>query len=406
MNYLDIIKIKEQIKSDSFYIFNEKAFLDNIVKLRNAFNKYYCKYNFAYSFKTNYCPRIVSAVNKAGGLAEIVSDFEYEVAIKSGFERKNIIYNGPVKFISTCIELLNGGGTVIIDNEQELDDLIAVKPQQSNWNVGIRCNLDMDTDRISRFGFDVSSKNFQDVLSKIQDKFNVKTIHCHLSGYRGLRYWKKRAEKLISIAKSLRKLPEIIDLGSGMFGEMEETFRAQFDVGIPSFDEYARCIGSIFSDAFKDIDYENKPVIFTEPGTTIVANTISFCCPVTSMKNIRGKNFVEVKGSIHNIGAEVAVHKNLPFSLIPCGDNSARRLVSNADIVGYTCLEYDSLQRGYTGEIALGDYFEFRNIGCYSNVLKPPFIFPNFPMICYDNGRAEVIKHMESNEDLYRTYVF
>lgn len=405
MKYKHINEIAEVVSSKSFYLFDQNKFIENFNKLENAFKTYYPKYKVAYSFKTNYCPRIVKTVNELGGLAEVVSDYEYEVAMKSGFSKNQIVYNGPVKILNTCIDILNNGGTVVIDNREELRELMICHTNKRTWNVGIRCNFDLGNNKISRFGFDVYSDNFRDIINDIESEFNLKLIHCHIGGARGLEYWNKRADEIIKVVSMLKKLPEVIDLGSGMFGEMEESFKEQFNAEIPTFDEYAKAIGSKISDAFKYLDEEDKPWLYTEPGTTIVANTMNFYCPVTSIKNVRGKDFIEVLGSIHNIGTELAHKKNLPCTLIK-SNSEERTIVSDGEIVGYTCLEYDSLQRNINDTIAVGDYFEFRNVGSYSNVIKPPFIMPNFPIVVFENNKIEIIKRKEENEDLYRTYVF
>jgi diaminopimelate decarboxylase len=56
---------------------------------------------------------------------------------------------------------------------------------------------------------------------------------------------------------------------------------------------------------------------------------------------------------------------------------------------------------GYNGDLAIGDYVVFGNVGGYSNVSKPPFISPNCAMIS-ENGN--IIKDKEEFEDILRTY--
>jgi diaminopimelate decarboxylase len=79
----------------------------------------------------------------------------------------------------------------------------------------------------------------------------------------------------------------------------------------------------------------------------------------------------------------------------------------NADLVGYTCLEQDVLYQRYTGFLGLGDYVQFGNVGGYSTVYKPPFIWPNCAMLVkQENGEYREIKRAESYDDLLGTYVF
>ena len=65
------------------------------------------------------------------------------------------------------------------------------------------------------------------------------------------------------------------------------------------------------------------------------------------------------------------------------------------------------MYEGFNGEIAVGDIVQFRNVGSYSNVFKPPFILPNCAMVqINEKGENELIKQKESIDDIFRTYVF
>ena len=54
----------------------------------------------------------------------------------------------------------------------------------------------------------------------------------------------------------------------------------------------------------------------------------------------------------------------------------------------------------------MGDYVVFGNVGGYSNVSKPPFIFWNSPMIAQKaDGSLAIMKHGEKFENIFATYV-
>ena len=100
-----------------------------------------------------------------------------------------------------------------------------------------------------------------------------------------------------------------------------------------------------------------------------------------------------------------------------CISNAANYLTFTAEEdsstfgIAYNYLTPDvqySLDGGETWtELAVGDTVQFRNIGSYSNVFKPPFILPNCAMIEMDgNGKTEIIKQAESIDDIFHTYVF
>jgi diaminopimelate decarboxylase len=65
----------------------------------------------------------------------------------------------------------------------------------------------------------------------------------------------------------------------------------------------------------------------------------------------------------------------------------------------------DVLHRGYDGPLAPGDYLVFDNVGGYSLVLKPPFIFPAAPVLAWSGeGEAEVLRRAERYEDVFGTF--
>ena len=97
--------------------------------------------------------------------------------------------------------------------------------------------------------------------------------------------------------------------------------------------------------------------------------------------------------------------KQLPISVFHRGGEIKK--VEDATFVGYTCLEHDHIYEGFSGELAVGDLVQFRNVGSYSNVFKPPFILPNCAMIQIDgDGTPSLMKRAETIDDLFHTYVF
>ena len=50
----------------------------------------------------------------------------------------------------------------------------------------------------------------------------------------------------------------------------------------------------------------------------------------------------------------------------------------------------------------------FDNIGSYSNVLKPPFIHPDVPMVEYrrSDDLLHLIKRAQTAEEIFAQYVF
>lgn len=391
---------------ESFYLLDSDVFEHNCNDLLLAFRKYYEKTNIAYSYKTNYIPKLVKIVNKLGGFAEIVSEMELEIAFKAGISPNRIVWNGPVKDKDISQSFLSKGGIVNIDSLDELKDIyeFVLKNDVDIVDVGIRCNFDVGDGVLSRFGFDVQSADFDEALIIISkcDKINLKGLQVHFAK-RSSQYWTKRAKGTLEIYEYIKNkynlIPECIDLGGGMSGKIPETLQRQLNLDDVTYDDYASQAAAIFNDHFKD--KEESPWLFVEPGTAVAASAMRYVCKVKTIKTVRGKTIITTNGSQKNISMTGI---NPPMKVINCSDKQI--MCNNADIAGYTCIEADYLYKGFNGKMGVGDYLVFESCGSYSVVMKPPFIMPNVSVIDISGDVPELIKRAEKFDDLFHTYNF
>ncbi len=384
------------------YVFNESGFIENAAHLERAMKALYGKYRIAYSYKTNYTPYICKTAKNLGALAEVVSGMEYELAKRIGYEDSEIIFNGPDKGTEGRDAFLHGC-RIHADSLDELRmycDAARSEPNKQ-YKIGLRINIDVGQGFLSRFGMDERDAEtaFQ-IVSGVPNLI-INGLHCHISRCRGIDAWKQRTEIMLRLADRLfEETPEYIDLGSGMYGSMDPAFAAQFGE-VPSYEEYATVTAGLMAEHYSG---EQGPVLITEPGTTLVSRFVDCITRVEYIKQICGHDFAILNAGIHTLG-ETCTLKQLPVRVFPVGN--ARTAYSGIDLTGYTCLEQDVLYRGFSGELAVGDYVVFGNVGGYSNVLKPPFIRPNCAMAALrPDGEAVLIKRAESYDDLLRTYLF
>lgn len=388
---------------DAFYLFEEDKFRCNFSELKSAFKSGYNKFKISYSYKTNYIPYIAKLVDKLGGYAEIVSDMEYSIAKKCGIDDSKIIFNGPYKNIDCVRMLLKNKGQVNIDADFELEKILDIAEKADHiLRVALRCNFDINDGVLSRFGYDVDSPNFETAIKKLKAQKNIKLVgfHCHFAA-RALEHYNTRAQKMAKlIKKHFETMPEYLSLGGGMFGKMSDRFKAQFDTAIPSYQEYANTITDVLNTEFGS----EGPMLFIEPGSALVSDTVSFVAKVVGIKSVRGKNIATVLGSAFNINS-FGNKKNHPITVYSNGQNQTT--YEDMNLAGYTCIESDYLYHGYNGKLAVGDFVLFENVGSYSIVFKPPFILPNFPVLNVDtNNNIGIIKRKETFDDLFVTYEF
>ena len=396
--------IKEALKKNRtpFYFYNEKKFIDNYIELEEAFKNIYSNFQIAYSFKANYMPAICKKAKELGSYAEVASDMEYSLAKSYGFPPSCIIVNGPGKWYG-LEEMIKDGTTIIVDNEYELEKIIEHSNNLSiKARIGFRLNFDIGSKKRSRFGIDANSDTIEQCIEKARNS-NIKIcgFHFHLGGSRTIENWKIRASKMIYYSKKyLRENEcEFIDLGSGMFGHMHKDFAKQFNCKIASFEQYAATVAKQFNNEFKE--YNVKPTLIVEPGSTIVANTSKYCTKVLAVKKIGSRIIAIVDGSVQQLG-EIGKNKKLPFMILH--EKKKINAYNSIDITGYTCLEDDVLIRDYNGTVAPGDIIVFDNTGAYTNVLKPPFIQSGCKIISLINNELVITKRDEEAGDIISSY--
>lgn len=397
-----IIKQLQAEYGEAFYLLDSAQFRKNFAELKAAFNDIYPNWNIAYSYKTNYTPKLCKIVNELGGYAEVVSEMELEIAKRIGCKMDRVIWNGPIKNVPIMEQFLLDGGTINIDSIEELEQVKDIHNRHADKliHVGIRCNYDVNDGVVSRFGFDIDGAEFMEAVKFATTTENVKFINfqCHFAK-RQIAYWPARAKGMVDLIDRLGIIPERIDIGGGLFGKMADSLRAQFSCEIPDYEAYAKAAAQVFADYFADKDV--KPELLIEPGSAVVGDCMKFIGTVKTIKNVRGKWIATVLGSQKNISMTGI---NPPMEVIAMGGE--QKEYKDLDFVGFTCIEGDVLYHNYTGKLAHQDAIVISNCGSYSLVMKPPFILPNFPVLDISEGKTEVIKRAENFDDLFHTFNF
>ena len=396
----EIIRNLREEHGEAFYLLDSEQFRKNFIELKDTFSAIYPNFNIAYSYKTNYTPKLCKIVNELGGYAEVVSEMETELALRLGVDPNNIIWNGPIKNLEKLKEYLNMGVTVNIDSLNEANFIDAYANNiQKKLNVGIRCNYDVNDGVISRFGFDIEGEDFNKVINIIMNNpyLHFVNFQCHFAK-RQVEYWPARAKGMVGLIDRIGIVPERIDIGGGLFGKMPLSLKSQFKTDIPNYVDYANAAATIIRDYFKDKDI--NPELIIEPGTAIVGDCMKFVGTVKTIKNVRGKYFATILGSQKNISMTGI---NPPIEIVHMNNELCD--YQDLDIVGFTCIEGDVLYKNYTGKLAIDDVVVISNCGSYSLVMKPPFILPNFPVLDICGNEVEVIKKKETFDDVFHTFI-
>jgi diaminopimelate decarboxylase len=281
---------------------------------------------------------------------------------------------------ATAVSVHGEGATVNVDSPYEVATIekLAADSPETPFNVGIRCNLSQKTGVTSRFGFDVTQPEFDDIVNRLQNIPNctLQGVHCHCMPPR-------------------RSLDEYQDIAEAM---LEVTLRL-FPDAPPKF--YAKAIATPFAETYSG---KSGPELILEPGMALVADTMQFVTRVIDIKPSQSTPVALVSGSVYNTLPNKP-KRNLSVQRIS-GPEDDSKVFDCLDIGGYTRMEDDILHTGYQGPLKPGDFLLFDNVGSYSIVLKPPFILPAPPILALEEeeGGIDVLRRAETMDDVFATY--
>lgn len=360
----------------AIYIFNRNRLIDNYEAITAAFTAKYTNFKIAYSFKTNYLKEIVTTVQSLGALAEVVSPYELQYAQALKFAPSATVYNGVIPDLEHKYYIAANHGIVNIDCYEEFAALLErAEKRHELIRLGLRVSLDVGNGVNSRFGVDPDGEEFQKIMQEIRDGRYVELdgFQCHIGAARPVRYWKEKTLKLIDLLQKYGG--HYADFSGVMFGPMPESLAKQFSDYPASFQPYAEVTAGLLKEAFPD----ERVKMIVEPGTALVGNTMDVLASVKSIKVIRGMAYITVDCCLNQLGL-ICNYKDIPFEIIQNGDRQRIRL-ENATIVGNTCIEYDYIRKGMIGELGVGDFIRFENLGAYSISTSRSFIVPPLDVV-------------------------
>jgi diaminopimelate decarboxylase len=199
--------------------------------------------------------------------------------------------------------------------------------------------------------------------------------------------------------KYVEGIPEYISLGSGMVPGEYSQYADDFENFKPTYQEFAEALFAPFINHYPE---RQRPIVFTEPGRALITRYIRFFAIVDNFKEVRERKLATTNGSFHNIG-EIYSQARIPVIV---HHNSEGKYYDKIDIMGYTCLEQDVMFPSYEGNLSVGDIIEFRNVGGYSIVYKPQFIYPQCAMYAlHHDGTTEMIMRKETFDDVFSKFL-
>ena len=187
-----------------------------------------------YAFKCNSVPAVIQTVRRAGLEAEVMSEFELDLALALGYKGRDIVVNGPGKsasFLKKCLE--SGARLINVDSMSELE-LLHKTTEEVGQDARILLRINPDyvphgmnsgTATGSRkgcaFGLDLKGGEAERALAALRDMKRVRFYgyHFHVgTGIREPKEYSRVLERLAPLIGRTRRAGieiKVMDVGGG-----------------------------------------------------------------------------------------------------------------------------------------------------------------------------------------------
>lgn len=385
------------------YVVSERTlrskYRDFIKGLRTLYPETY----IAYSYKTNYLSGICSIFHQEGAWAEVVSGFEYDIALDLGVDASKIVFNGPYKKREELIRAIKGNSMINIDSYNEiyqLENLSCSKTKSTK--VGLRINMNLNYPPWNKFGFNLESGQAFEACRRIASSryLTLNGLHCHLGTYvADASVYNQAMIKFIDFALKLEKELKVqidyLDIGGGYASA--NTLHTQFLSGaaiIPTFDQYVNALCQPLRE--KSSEFKRKPQLILEPGRALVDEAVSLITTVVSNKRFAdGTKAIIIDAGVNLLSTAYWFKHD-----IACTQDMGSTL-ETVNVYGALCMQIDVIRT----EVRLpplqkGNILVIKNVGAYNISQSIQFIFPRPAVIIVNNGQTEYLKLPETAKDI------
>ncbi|NUM33639.1 MAG: diaminopimelate decarboxylase [Candidatus Brocadiae bacterium] len=406
IDQIDGISIKSLVEDfgSPLFVFSESKIKQQYQKIQTAFKKNYPHFQLAWSYKTNYLQAICSIFHQQGSIAEVVSDFEYEKALKLGIEPLDILYNGPFKTIESLKKAVKGGSRIHIDNIDEIIHLEKISQELSSKpKVALRINMDTGIyPAWTRFGFNLENGEAEYMLQRIikSNKMDIVGLHTHIGTFvLSPDAYCKAVRKLIDLYKKIQQQHSItleyIDLGGGF--PSSGKLKAQYlpnSVLLTPLEEYAEKITYVLRENFQ---HKEGPKLYLETGRALIDDAGYMITTVQAKHRLPdNRNALIVDAGINCLFTsqyfDIHVYPTQPYV----------GTLENMVLYGPLCMNMDVLRESVQlPHLNVGDRLVLNPVGAYNVTQWMQFIHMRPAVVLISsNKKPYLIRRKESLQDV------
>lgn len=383
VSWLDGILDQVSSLETPVYLASTETLMANMTRLENAVRAEYSHTRLAYSVKSNYLPHFVRTACAAGFLIEVVSSHELALIRAIGIPDDQVVLNGPVKSDDLLSQALRRGIPCNVDSVEELRRIAQLGAELGQpLRVGLRVAATLASGEVSRFGIDLSETEARAAVKNVLNRgAQIVGLHVHHSSNRSAGSYGERVRVLARAADLLeirRTDLEFVNVGGGFASDAPPGVAAQLPYELSTPGEYGSSLGEAMRAEFGD----NGPLLILEPGIGIQADTMAYVSRIVSVKKAGGQVLVVTDGSMWET-SPLRNPARPPITLIPgTAERRPQCGVFSATVFGSTCMEIDVLGTVELDSLpAAGDLLITTNVGGYSLVLAPDFIYTQAPVL-------------------------
>ena len=352
------------------FVFSEKDIRRKYSDAYRSFSMRYPKTQFAWSYKTNYLDAICRIFHQEGSWAEVVSEYEYEMAERNGVPGHKILYNGPYKPIDSLKKALKENAHIHVDHYDELlaIEKIAIE-EDKTFNLFMRVNMDTGIyPSWDRFGFNYDNGEAMNAARRMFSggRLKLNGVHAHIGTFilEPLAY-KKEIEKLVefthAVESELDFKIDYIDLGGGF--PSNSTLHEQYAPGEetnPPIDAYAETVASaMLAGGFHP---DRLPTLLLETGRALIDHAGYMVTTVVANKRLaNGVRSCVVDTGINNLFTSFWYRHNV------CPVEEKSGIFEETVIYGPLCMNIDVLRPSIRlPALAPGERLVISPVGAYN----------------------------------------
>lgn len=409
------IKVTElaQRYGTPLYIMDQELIEENMRKYKENFRSEKFKTQIVYASKAFLAKAMCQLVERYDMDIDAVSGGELYTIKASGIDMQRVHMHGNNKSIDElemCVEY--GIGSIIIDNELEIDNLSEVcKRKEKKIKALLRINIGIDahtheyiktSKHSSKFGESIFDEKIVDIVEKIVKDKNIEFLgfHCHIGSqifdtkafYEGIETMileTKRISKLLGV-----KIPEI-NLGGG-FG----VYYTENDVEV-DIENFMRSMIEHLEASLEKYNLDIEKVSI-EPGRSIVGNAGSTLYTVGGVKQTYGGiKYMFIDGGMTDNIRPALYQAEYEATIANRLDGEEKEVVT---VAGKCCESGDliikekTLPKAERGDLLLvsttGAY-GYSMSSNYNKIVRPAVVFVK-------NGKCSLAIRRESFEDLVK----